>query len=244
MNLEKFTERSRGMIQAAQTIAMRDDHQRFTPQHLLKALLDDGEGLAANLIKAAGGDPARVLQDVDVNLGKLPKVSGDAGQVYMDGQTAKVFGEAEKLAQKAGDSFVPVERMLTALAIVKSDAATILKDAGVTAQSLNAAINDVRKGRTADSASAEDGYDALKKYARDLTAAARDGKIDPIIGRDEEIRRAMQVLSRRTKNNPVLIGEPGVGKTAIAEGLACALSMAMCLRVWRIRRLWRSIWGR
>ncbi|WGI22563.1 ATP-dependent chaperone ClpB [Amylibacter sp. IMCC11727] len=220
MNLEKFTERSRGMIQAAQTIAMRDDHQRFTPQHLLKALLDDGEGLAANLIKAAGGDPARVLQDVDVNLGKLPKVSGDAGQVYMDGQTAKVFGEAEKLAQKAGDSFVPVERMLTALAIVKSDAATILKDAGVTAQSLNAAINDVRKGRTADSASAEDGYDALKKYARDLTAAARDGKIDPIIGRDEEIRRAMQVLSRRTKNNPVLIGEPGVGKTAIAEGLA------------------------
>jgi ATP-dependent Clp protease ATP-binding subunit ClpB len=220
MNLEKFTERSRGMIQSAQTIAMREDHQRFTPQHLLKALLDDGEGLAANLLKAAGGDPARVLQDLDANLAKMPKVSGDSGQIYMDGQTAKVFGEAEKLAQKAGDSFVPVERMLTALAIVKSDAASILKDGGVTAQALNDAINDVRKGRTADSASAEDGYDALKKYARDLTQAARDGKIDPIIGRDEEIRRAMQVLSRRTKNNPVLIGEPGVGKTAIAEGLA------------------------
>ncbi|GGA30804.1 ATP-dependent chaperone ClpB [Neptunicoccus cionae] len=220
MNLEKFTERSRGMIQSAQTIAMREDHQRFTPQHLLKALLDDEQGLAANLIKAAGGDPSRVLQDLDVNLAKMPKVSGDNGQIYMDGQTAKIFAEAEKLAQKAGDSFVPVERMLTALAIVKSDAATILKDGGVTAQGLNAAINDVRKGRTADSASAEDGYDALKKYARDLTEAARDGKIDPIIGRDEEIRRAMQVLSRRTKNNPVLIGEPGVGKTAIAEGLA------------------------
>nr|WP_325253698.1 ATP-dependent chaperone ClpB [Amylibacter sp.] len=220
MNLEKFTERSRGMIQSAQTIAMREDHQRFTPQHLLKALLDDGEGLAANLIKAAGGNPSRVLQDLDVNLAKMPKVSGDNGQIYMDGQTAKVFAEAEKLAQKAGDSFVPVERMLTALAIVKSDAATLLKDGGVTAQSLNAAINDVRKGRTADSASAESGYDALKKYARDLTEAAREGKIDPIIGRDEEIRRTMQVLSRRTKNNPVLIGEPGVGKTAIAEGLA------------------------
>lgn len=220
MNLEKFTERSRGMIQSAQTIAMREDHQRFTPQHLLKALLDDSEGLAANLIKAAGGNPSRVLQDLDVNLAKMPKVSGDNGQIYMDGQTAKVFAEAEKLAQKAGDSFVPVERMLTALAIVKSDAATLLKDGGVTAQSLNAAINDVRKGRTADSASAESGYDALKKYARDLTEAAREGKIDPIIGRDEEIRRTMQVLSRRTKNNPVLIGEPGVGKTAIAEGLA------------------------
>ena len=220
MNLEKFTERSRGMIQSAQTIAMREDHQRFTPQHLLKALLDDSEGLAANLIKASGGNPSRVLQDLDVNLAKMPKVSGDNGQIYMDGQTAKVFAEAEKLAQKAGDSFVPVERMLTALAIVKSDAATLLKEGGVTAQSLNAAINDVRKGRTADSASAENGYDALKKYARDLTEAAREGKIDPIIGRDEEIRRTMQVLSRRTKNNPVLIGEPGVGKTAIAEGLA------------------------
>ena len=220
MNLEKFTERSRGMIQSAQTIAMREDHQRFTPQHLLKALLDDGEGFAANLIKVAGGDPTQIVQNLDANLAKMPKVSGVDGQIYIDGQTAKIIGEAENLAQRAGDSYVPVERMLMALVIVKSDAATILKDGSISAQALNAAINDLRKGRTADSASAEDGYDALKKYARDLTAAARNGKIDPIIGRDEEIRRAMQVLSRRTKNNPVLIGEPGVGKTAIAEGLA------------------------
>jgi len=219
MDLEKFTERSRGMIQAAQTIAMRESHQRFTPEHLLKALLDDSDGLAANLIRMAGGDPERALADVDVSLGKLPKVTGDAS-VYLDGKTGKVLAEAEKLAKKAGDTFVPAERMLTALAVVKSDANNVLKDAGVTAQSLNAAINDIRKGRTADSANAEDGYDALKKYAQDLTQRARDGKIDPIIGRDEEIRRTMQVLSRRTKNNPVLIGEPGVGKTAIAEGLA------------------------
>tara|TARA_R110002096_G_scaffold42524_2_gene114682 strand:+ start:996 stop:3566 length:2571 start_codon:yes stop_codon:yes gene_type:complete len=207
------------MIQAAQTIAMRESHQRFTPEHLLKALLDDPEGLAANLISMAGGDPVRALADVDVVLGKLPKVTGDSS-VYLDGKTGKVLAEAEKLAKKAGDTFVPAERMLTALAVVKSDANDVLKNAGVTAQSLNAAINDIRKGRTADSANAEDGYDALKKYAQDLTQRARDGKIDPIIGRDEEIRRTMQVLSRRTKNNPVLIGEPGVGKTAIAEGLA------------------------
>ena len=219
MDLEKFTERSRGMIQAAQTIAMRESHQRFTPEHLLKALLDDPEGLAANLISMAGGDPVRALADVDVVLGKLPIVTGDSS-VYLDGKTGKVLAEAEKLAKKAGDTFVPAERMLTALAVVKSDANDVLKNAGVTAQSLNAAINDIRKGRTADSANAEDGYDALKKYAQDLTQRARDGKIDPIIGRDEEIRRTMQVLSRRTKNNPVLIGEPGVGKTAIAEGLA------------------------
>jgi ATP-dependent Clp protease ATP-binding subunit ClpB len=219
MDLEKFTERSRGMINAAQTIAMRESHQRFTPEHLLKALLDDPEGLAANLIRMAGGDPDRALSDVDVVLGKMPKVTGDAS-VYLDGKTGKVLAEAEKLAKKAGDSFVPAERMLTALAVIKSDAEKVLKDAGVTAQSLNAAINDIRKGRTADSASAEDNYEALKKYAQDLTQRARDGKIDPIIGRDEEIRRTMQVLSRRTKNNPVLIGEPGVGKTAIAEGLA------------------------
>ena len=219
MNLEKFTERSRGMIQAAQTIAMREDHQRFTPDHMLKALLDDEEGLAANLIKASGGNPGRVLQDVETGLAKMPKVSG-GDQIYLDGQTAKAIDEAEKLAKKAGDSFVPVERILTALCIVKSDAQKALKDNGVNAQSLNAAINDIRKGRTADSASAEGNYDALKKYALDLTEAAKAGKIDPIIGRDEEIRRAMQVLSRRTKNNPVLIGEPGVGKTAIAEGLA------------------------
>ncbi|MEO1563111.1 MAG: ATP-dependent chaperone ClpB [Pseudomonadota bacterium] len=219
MNLDQFTDRSRGFIQAAQTIAMRDGHQRLIPDHLLKALLDDDQGLAANLINAAGGNAGRVAQEVEANLAKQPKVEG-SDQVYLDPATGKVIAEAEKLAKKAGDSFVPVERLLTALAIVKSDAAKALKAGNVTAQGLNAAINDVRKGRTADSASAEDNYDALKKFARDLTEAAREGKIDPIIGRDEEIRRAMQVLSRRTKNNPVLIGEPGVGKTAIAEGMA------------------------
>ena len=220
MNLEKFTERSRGFVQAAQTIAMRENHQRILPEHLLKAMMDDSEGLAANLISAAGGDAKRVKTDTDLAVGKIAKVSGAGDQIYVDTLTAKVLDEAETVAKKAGDSFVPVERVLTALCIVKSVAATVLKDGGVTAQALNGAINDVRKGRKADSASAEDTYEALKKYARDLTEAARDGKIDPIIGRDEEIRRTMQVLSRRTKNNPVLIGEPGVGKTAIAEGLA------------------------
>jgi ATP-dependent Clp protease ATP-binding subunit ClpB len=220
MNLDKFTERSRGFIQSAQTIAMRESHQRLAPEHLLKALLDDEEGLAANLITRAGGSSADVLGAVNATLAKMPKVTGDAAQVYLDNLTAKVVDEAEKIAKKAGDSFVPVERLLTALALVKSKAKDALDAGGVTAQALNAAINDIRKGRTADSASAEDSFDALKKYARDLTEAAEQGKIDPIIGRDEEIRRAMQVLSRRTKNNPVLIGEPGVGKTAIAEGLA------------------------
>ena len=220
MNLEKFTERSRGFIQAAQTIAMRDNHQRLVPEHLLKALLDDEEGLASNLINRAGGNAQKVAADTELALSKIAKVSGDASQVYMDGQTAKVLAEAEKVAKKAGDSFVPVERLLTALALVKSKAKDALTAGGVSAQNLNTAINDIRKGRTADTASAEDGYEALKKYARDLTEAAEEGKIDPIIGRDDEIRRAMQVLSRRTKNNPVLIGEPGVGKTAIAEGLA------------------------
>jgi len=220
MDMEKFTERSRGFLQAAQTIAMRENHQQLAPEHLLKALMDDQEGLASNLITSAGGEPARVVEAVDIALAKLPKVSGDAGQTYMDQKTAKVLDEAQKLATKAGDSFVPVERILTALAVVKSKANDALTAGGVTAQKLNGAINDVRKGRTADTASAEAGYDALKKFARDLTEAAEEGKIDPIIGRDEEIRRTMQVLSRRTKNNPVLIGEPGVGKTAIAEGLA------------------------
>jgi len=219
MNIEKFTDRSRGFVQAAQTIAQREDHQRFMPEHLLKALLDDEQGLAANLIAKAGGDANLARQQVEASLAKLPKVTG-GGQLYMDGQTSKVMGEAEKLAQKAGDSFVPVERLLTALAIVKSDAATALKNAGVSAQKLNEAINDVRKGRSADTASAEDNYEALAKYTMDLTEKAAEGKIDPIIGRDEEIRRAMQVLTRRTKNNPVLIGDPGVGKTAIVEGLA------------------------
>ncbi|EAQ14132.1 ATP-dependent Clp protease ATP-binding subunit ClpB [Maritimibacter alkaliphilus HTCC2654] len=220
MNLEKFTERSRGFIQAAQTIAMRENHQKLAPEHLLKALMDDEEGMAANLIRQAGGEPKRVVEAVDAAVAKIPRVTGDAGQVYLDNATARVLDEAEKVAKKAGDSFVPVERLLTALALTKSAAKDALEAGAVSAQKLNAAINDVRKGRTADSASAEDSYEALKKYARDLTEAAQDGKIDPIIGRDEEIRRAMQVLSRRTKNNPVLIGDPGVGKTAIAEGLA------------------------
>jgi ATP-dependent Clp protease ATP-binding subunit ClpB len=220
MDLSKFTERSRGFVQAAQTIAMREGHQRLVPEHVLKALMDDPEGLGANLITKSGGDAARVREAVDREIEKQPKVSGDAGQTYLDSVTVKVLTEAEALAKKAGDSFVPVEGILMALAMVKSKAKDALDAGKVTAQGLNAAINDIRKGRTADSASAEDGYDALKKYARDLTEAAREGKIDPIIGRDEEIRRSMQVLSRRTKNNPVLIGEPGVGKTAIAEGLA------------------------
>ena len=220
MDLSKFTERSRGFIQAAQTIATRESHQRLTPEHLLKAFLDDDQGLASNLIAAAGGDVRRVTEALTLSLGKQPKVSGDAAQVYLDNATAKVLAEAEALAKKAGDSFVPVERILMALCMVKSGAKDALDNGKVTAQGLNAAINDIRKGRTADTASAEEGYEALKKYSLDLTARAREGKIDPIIGRDEEIRRAMQVLSRRTKNNPVLIGEPGVGKTAIAEGLA------------------------
>ncbi|SMX46149.1 ATP-dependent chaperone ClpB [Actibacterium lipolyticum] len=220
MDMEKFTERSRGFLQAAQTIAMRESHQRLAPEHLLKALMDDDQGLASNLIKRAGGSPERVVEAVDAALTKIPKVTGDAGQTYLDQSTGKVLDEAQKLATKAGDSFVPVERILTALAVVKSKAKDALDAGSVTAMNLNSAINDIRKGRTADTASAEEGYDALKKYARDLTEAAEEGKIDPIIGRDEEIRRAMQVLSRRTKNNPVLIGEPGVGKTAIAEGLA------------------------
>jgi len=221
MQFENYTDRARGLIQAAQTIALREGHQQFTPEHLLKALLDDQEGLAANLIAASGGDAAKALQLTNEALGKLPKVEGGNGQIYMASPTAKVFATAEEIGKKAGDKFVTAERLLTALA-VEAGAGTskILKDAGVTAARLNQAINDIRKGRTADTASAEQAYDALKRYARDLTEAAREGKLDPVIGRDEEIRRTMQVLSRRTKNNPVLIGEPGVGKTAIAEGLA------------------------
>ncbi len=220
MDLNKFTERARGFVQAAQTIALREGHQRLEPTHILKALMDDDQGLASNLITRAGGAPGRVVESLDTAMGKIPKVSGDNSQIYMDGQTAKVLDEAAKIATKAGDSFVPVERVLMALCMVKSKAKEALEAGAVSAQKLNEAINDIRKGRTADSASAEEGYDALKKYARDLTEAAAEGKIDPIIGRDEEIRRSMQVLSRRTKNNPVLIGEPGVGKTAIAEGMA------------------------
>ena len=222
MDLEQYTERSRGFVQAAQALALREGHQRFAPEHVLKVLLDDPEGLSANLIKAAGGDPKRALDLAEAALAKLPRVEGSgAGQLYLAPETARLFDQAEKLAKKAGDSFVTVERILMALAMAAgTEAANALKQAGVSPQSLNRAIEALRKGRTADSPSAEQGYDALKKYTRDLTEAARAGKLDPVIGRDEEIRRVVQVLSRRTKNNPVLIGEPGVGKTAIAEGLA------------------------
>ncbi|MCB1494155.1 MAG: ATP-dependent chaperone ClpB [Bauldia sp.] len=221
MNFETYTERARGFIQSAQTGALADGHQQFTPEHILKVLLDDPEGLAAGLIERAGGDARLALSETEQALAALPKVSGGSGQIYLAQPTAKVFETAEKAAKKAGDSFVTVERLLLALAIEKdAKTAKILADAGVTPQSLNAAIEEIRKGRTADSASAESQYDALKKYARDLTEDAREGRLDPVIGRDEEIRRTIQVLARRTKNNPVLIGEPGVGKTAIAEGLA------------------------
>jgi ATP-dependent Clp protease ATP-binding subunit ClpB len=221
MNIEKYTDRARGFVQSAQSLALREGHQQFAPEHLLKVLLDDPEGMAAGLIDRSGGQSRQALTAVEAALGKLPKVSGGSGQLYLAPATARVFDQAEKVAEKAGDSYVTVERLLLALALEKdSDAGRILAQAGVTAQNLNAAINSLRKGRTADSTSAENAYDALKKYARDLTQAARDGKIDPVIGRDEEIRRTIQVLSRRTKNNPVLIGEPGVGKTAIVEGLA------------------------
>uniref|UniRef100_UPI003F98600C ATP-dependent chaperone ClpB n=1 Tax=Roseiarcus sp. TaxID=1969460 RepID=UPI003F98600C len=222
MNLEKYTERARGFVQSAQALALREGHQQFTPEHILKVLLDDEEGLCAGLIDKAGGNSRQALQQVELALSKLPKVQGaGAGQLYMAPTTARVFDNAEKIAEKAGDSFVTVERLLVALAMEKgAEAGKILANCGVTPQTLNAAINDIRKGRTADSASAENAYDALKKYTRDLTEAARTGKLDPVIGRDEEIRRTIQVLSRRTKNNPVLIGEPGVGKTAIVEGLA------------------------
>jgi len=222
MNVEKYTERARGFIQGAQTLALRSNHQRLTPEHILKVLLDDQEGLAAGLIAAAGGNPKQALAKTEAVLGKIPQVEGGgAGQLYLDAATARFTDQAEKVAEKAGDSFVTAERLLLALALAEgTPSADILRKAGVTPQALNGAINDLRKGRKADSATAEDKYDALKKYARDLTDSARQGKLDPAIGRDEEIRRTIQVLARRTKNNPVLIGEPGVGKTAIIEGLA------------------------
>ncbi len=222
MNFDKFTDRSRGFVQSAQSLAQREGHQQFSTEHLLKVLLDDPEGLAAGLIDRSGGNSRQALAAVEAELNKRPKVSGaGAGQVYLDPALARVFDAAEKAGEKAGDSFVTVERLLLALSLERgSEAGKILAQAGVTPQNLNAAIEALRKGRTADSASAENAYDALKKYSRDLTQAARDGKLDPVIGRDEEIRRTIQVLSRRTKNNPVLIGEPGVGKTAIVEGLA------------------------
>jgi ATP-dependent Clp protease ATP-binding subunit ClpB len=222
MDFEKLSERVRGFVQAAQTKAAGLKHQELSPEHLLKVLLEDEEGLCANLMQAAGADPKAAQKAVDAELARRPKVEGPgASQVYLGRALAAVFESAAEIAKKSGDSFVTVERILLALAMAAgTPAAKILKDAGLTPQALNSAINDLRKGRTADTASAEQGYDALKKYARDLTAVAREGKLDPVIGRDDEIRRTIQVLSRRTKNNPVLIGEPGVGKTAIAEGLA------------------------
>ncbi|MEJ8475735.1 ATP-dependent chaperone ClpB [Roseibium algae] len=221
MNVEKYTERARGFIQSAQTFAMGQGHQKFTPVHIAKVLLDDQEGMANGLIEKAGGDPRVLRSDVETALGKMPKVSGGNGQLYLSPEVARVFEQAERIAEKAGDSFVTVERLLLSLVMeAESDLGKLFASAGVTPNGLNEAINSLRQGRTADSATAENQYDALKKYSRDLTQAARDGKLDPVIGRDEEIRRTIQVLSRRTKNNPVLIGEPGVGKTAIAEGLA------------------------
>ena len=222
MNPEIYTERVRGFLQAAQTAAANAGNQQLLPEHVLKVLLDDSEGLASGLIERAGGRPADARAAVEAALRKAPVVQGGgAGNLYLAPATARVFTSAENLAKKAGDQFVTAERLLTALSMEKdTDAAKALASAGVTPQSLNAAIEELRKGRTADSATAENAYDALKKYARDLTEVAREGKLDPVIGRDEEIRRTIQVLSRRTKNNPVLIGEPGVGKTAIVEGLA------------------------
>ena len=222
MEFEKFSERSRGFLQNAHTLAANSNHQRLTPEHLLKVLLDDKEGMCAKLITQAGGDPANALLAVDAELSKIPKVEGSgAGQVFASGEFTRLLQQAQTISEKAKDSFITVERMLLALTMMPDiPSGRILKDNGLTPQALNTAINDLRKGRNADSATAESGYDALYKYTRDLTKMARDGKLDPVIGRDEEIRRTIQVLSRRTKNNPVLIGEPGVGKTAIAEGMA------------------------
>ncbi|WP_374409076.1 ATP-dependent chaperone ClpB [Pelagerythrobacter sp.] len=227
MNLEKFTDRAKGFLQSAQTVAIRMSHQRITPLHLLKALLEDSEGMAAGLIQRAGGDVGRAVERVDAGLAKIAAVSGGGAQATpgLDNDAVRVLDQAEQIAEKAGDSFVTVERLLVALALASTTSAgQALKDAGVEATKLNAAINELRKGRTADSAGAEQAYDAMKRYARDLTEAARDGKLDPVIGRDEEIRRTVQILARRTKNNPALIGEPGTGKTAIAEGLALRIA--------------------
>ncbi|MGF7150721.1 ATP-dependent Clp protease ATP-binding subunit ClpB [Sphingomonas zeicaulis] len=227
MNLEKFTDRAKGFLQSAQTVAIRMSHQRISPEHLLKALLEDEQGMASGLIRAAGGLPETALRETDAALARVPSVSGSGAQSTpgLDNDLVRVLDQAEQIAQKAGDSFVTVERLLLALALAStSTAGKALAAAGMKPEALNAAINQIRKGRTADTAGAEDRYDALKKFARDLTEAARDGKLDPVIGRDEEIRRTIQILARRTKNNPVLIGEPGVGKTAIAEGLALRIA--------------------
>jgi ATP-dependent Clp protease ATP-binding subunit ClpB len=221
MDIEKFTERTRGFLQAASTIAIREFHQRITPEHLLKALLDDEEGAAAGLIRAAGGDPKAAQTAVETEIHRIPKVQGaGAGQPQITPELVRVLDAAQQAASKAGDEYVAQDRLLVALAASDTPAGRALKGAGASAQTLDKAVADIRKGRKVDSPNAEASFDALKKYARDLTAVARDGKLDPVIGRDEEIRRSIQVLARRTKNNPVLIGEPGVGKTAIVEGLA------------------------
>ncbi len=227
MNLEKFTDRAKGFLQSAQTVAIRLNHQRITPEHILKALLEDNEGMAAGLIQRAGGNVGLAQAKVDEALAKIPAVSGSGAQSPpgLENDAVRLLDAAEQLAAKAGDSFVSVQRMLQALALgATNPAGQALKAAGVDAQKLEAAIQEVTGGRTADNASAENAYEAMKKYARDLTQAARDGKLDPVIGRDEEIRRTVQILARRTKNNPALIGEPGVGKTAIAEGLALRIA--------------------
>ncbi|MGN6376260.1 MAG: Clp protease N-terminal domain-containing protein, partial [Sphingomonas sp.] len=227
MNLEKFTDRAKGFLQSAQTVAIRLNHQQITADHLRTALREDEQGMAAGLIQAAGGDPRKAVSENDLALSKIPAVSGSGAQQPpgLNNDAVRVLDQAEQVAQKAGDSYVTVERLLLALALSLNTAAgKALQTAGVTPEGLNAAITNLRGGRTADTASAEDRYDALKKFARDLTEAARAGKLDPVIGRDEEIRRTVQILARRTKNNPVLIGDPGVGKTAIAEGLALRIA--------------------
>ena len=240
MDFEKLTDRARGFLQAAQTIAVREHQQRIAPAHLLKALLDDEQGMAAGLIQAAGGDAKLAQREADQLVAKIPAVTGSGATQApaMDGDTIRILDQAEQVAKKSGDAYVTVERILLAMALAKSsDVGKALANAGVTPQKLNAAIEHLRGGRTADTQGAEDRYDALKKYARDLTEAARAGKLDPVIGRDEEIRRTIQVLARRTKNNPVLIGEPGVGKTAIAEGLALRVVNGDCPEGMRDKRI-------
>ena len=240
MNIEKLTDRAKGFLQSAQTVAIRLNHQQIAPDHLLKALLEDEQGMAAGLIAAAGGDARRAVSEVDAGLARIPAVSGSGaqGSPGLANDTVRVIDQAEQIAAKAGDSFVTVERLLVALALgLNTAAGKALKVAGVTPEALNGAINQLRQGRSADTAGAEDRYDALRKFARDLTQAARDGKLDPVIGRDEEIRRTIQILARRTKNNPALIGEPGVGKTAIAEGLALRIANGDVPETLRDRRL-------
>ncbi|MFL6859817.1 MAG: Clp protease N-terminal domain-containing protein, partial [Sphingomicrobium sp.] len=227
MDFDKLTDRARGFLQAAQTIAVREHHQRIAPAHLVKALLDDEQGMAAGLIQAAGGDPQAARREVDGLVAKVPAVTGTGATSApaLDGDTIRLLDQAEQIAAKAGDQYITVERILLAATLAKgTEVGDALAKSGLTAQNLNAAIEKLRGGRTADTQASEDRYDALKKYSRDLTEAARDGKLDPVIGRDEEIRRTVQVLARRTKNNPVLIGEPGVGKTAIVEGLALRIA--------------------